>query len=111
MFRQADTEESGTVPASVVPSLAGKVLGTNAKESDLQLIQFWVEQKEGECVCFLGCCHGDWVGVTKLTNRRTIFLYISMILPFLPSPLPHSFSPLSSSPLNKETVQCLSLSF
>ena len=49
-FRQADTEETGNVPVSVVPSLAAKVLGSTAKESDLQLIQFWVGQKEGEYV-------------------------------------------------------------
>ena len=47
VFRQADTEESGNVPTAVVPSLAAKVLGAAMKESDMQLIRFWVEQKEG----------------------------------------------------------------
>ena len=47
IFRQADTEESGNVATSVVPSLAGKVLGPTAKASDLQLIQYWVGQREG----------------------------------------------------------------
>ena len=47
VFRQADTEESGNVPTAVVPSLAAKVLGAAIKESDMQLIRFWVEQKEG----------------------------------------------------------------
>ena len=51
VFRQADTEESGTVSTTAVPSLAVKVLGANIKESDTQLVQYWVEQKDGECVC------------------------------------------------------------
>ena len=50
VFRQADTEESGNVATAVVPSLAGKVLGSSVKESDMQLIRYWVEQKEGLCV-------------------------------------------------------------
>lgn len=48
VFRQADTEESGNVTRSVVPSLAAKVLGSAVKENDLKLIRFWVEQKEGD---------------------------------------------------------------
>ena len=48
VFRQADTEETGVVEASQVPALAAKVLGSGAKESDLQLVQYLSESKSGE---------------------------------------------------------------
>ena len=48
VFRQADTEETGVVEASQVPTLAAKVLGSGAKESDLQLVQYLSESKSGE---------------------------------------------------------------
>lgn len=55
VFRQADTEESGNVLTSVVPGLAGKVLGASVKESDMELIRYWVEQKEGVFACVCVC--------------------------------------------------------
>ena len=48
VFRQADTEETGVVEASHVPALAAKVLGSGAKESDLQLVQYLSESKAVE---------------------------------------------------------------
>ena len=48
VFRQADTEETGVVEASQVPALAAKVLGSGAKESDLQLVQYLSESKAGK---------------------------------------------------------------
>ena len=36
------------VEASQVPALAAKVLGSGAKESDLQLVQYLSESKAGE---------------------------------------------------------------
>jgi hypothetical protein len=82
IFRGADTEESGNVPTSVVPSLAAKVLGTTAKESDLQLIQFWVSQREGEYGP--GCEMSQWSHFSfllDLMNRPPFFLLSS---PFPP---------------------------
>ncbi len=49
MFRSADTEETGSIEASVVPSLAGKALGS-VKESDLHLIRYRAEAKAGTYV-------------------------------------------------------------
>lgn len=47
VFRQADTEEKGTVDSSLVPSLAAKVLGSTVKDHEMQLIRFKAEQKSG----------------------------------------------------------------
>lgn len=46
VFRQADTEESGSIDASIVPSLAAKALGT-VKESEMHLIRYRAEAKAG----------------------------------------------------------------
>lgn len=48
VFRQADTEETGVVESSQVPALATKVLGSGAKESDIQLVRYLAETKAGE---------------------------------------------------------------
>ena len=48
VFRAADTEESGTIDTSQVPTLAAKVLGSGVKESDMQLIRMKSEVKGGE---------------------------------------------------------------
>ncbi len=48
VFRQADAEESGLVEATVVPGLAIKVLGSDVKESEKQMIIYKAETKAGE---------------------------------------------------------------
>jgi len=48
VFRQADTEETGVVESSQVPALATKVLGSGAKESDIQLVRYLAETKAVE---------------------------------------------------------------
>lgn len=59
VFRSADTEETGSVDASVVPSLAVKALGS-VRESDTHLIRYRAEAKAGmvytlHCVQFTIC--------------------------------------------------------
>lgn len=49
MFRQADTDETGTVDAGVVPSLAARVLGSNVRETEMHLIRYKAETKAGGC--------------------------------------------------------------
>ena len=46
MFRQADTEETGAIEASLVPSLAAKALGS-VKDSEMHLIRYRAEAKAG----------------------------------------------------------------
>lgn len=46
MFRQADTEETGAIEASVVPSLAAKALGS-VKDNEMHLIRYRAEAKAG----------------------------------------------------------------
>lgn len=48
VFRQADNEESGTVEAGVVPTLAVKVLGNDIKESEKRMIQYKAEEKSSK---------------------------------------------------------------
>ena len=48
VFRQADSEESGMVDPSIVPTLAVKVLGSDVKESEKQMIAYKSEVKTGE---------------------------------------------------------------
>lgn len=48
VFRQADTEEKGSVDASIVPDLAAKVIGAGIRESEMHLIRFKAESKAGE---------------------------------------------------------------
>lgn len=51
VFRQADTDERGTVDTGVVPSLAAKVLGSNVRETEMHLIRYKAEQKAaGGCI-------------------------------------------------------------
>lgn len=57
VFRQADSEESGSVEPSVVPGLAMKVLGNDIKESEKQMIQYKSEVRAGKC---------RWVGGVSL---------------------------------------------
>ena len=49
VFRQADTDEKGTVDAGVVPALAAKVLGSQVRETEMHLIRFKAESKAGGC--------------------------------------------------------------
>lgn len=58
VFRGADTEETGSVEAAVVPSLAVKALST-VKESDLHLIRYRAEAKAGMYVCRLDTVSGN----------------------------------------------------
>lgn len=48
VFRQADTEESGSVDPALVPALAIKVLGNEVKESEKQMIHFKAQSRTGE---------------------------------------------------------------
>lgn len=48
VFRQADSEESGMVDPGVVPALAIKVLGSDVKESEKQMIMYKAETKAGK---------------------------------------------------------------
>lgn len=48
VFRQADSEESGSVDVGVVPALALKVLGNEVKESEKQIIQYRAELRGGK---------------------------------------------------------------
>lgn len=48
VFRQADTEETGTVDAGIVPDLSAKVIGAGIRESEMHLIRFKAESKAGE---------------------------------------------------------------
>lgn len=48
VFRQADSDETGTVDASLVPDLAAKVIGSGVRESETHLIRFKAESKAGE---------------------------------------------------------------
>ena len=48
VFRQADSDETGTVDASLVPDLAAKVIGSGIRESEMHLIRFKAESKAGE---------------------------------------------------------------
>lgn len=47
VFRQADSEETGTVDATIVPDLAAKVIGAGVRESEMHLIRFKAESKAG----------------------------------------------------------------
>ena len=47
VFRQVDTNETGSIDASLIPSLAGKILGPGIKETETQLIKFKTESREG----------------------------------------------------------------
>ena len=47
VFRQADTNETGSIDASLIPSLASKILGPGIKETETQLIKFKTESREG----------------------------------------------------------------
>ena len=47
VFRQADTNETGSIDASLIPSLAGKILGPGIKENETQIIKFKTESREG----------------------------------------------------------------
>ena len=47
VFRQADTQESGTVDSSRITELALAVLGSNAKEGEKQLIKYHSNLRSG----------------------------------------------------------------
>lgn len=47
VFRQADTNETGSIDASLIPTLAGKILGPGIKENETQIIKFKTESREG----------------------------------------------------------------
>ena len=48
VFRQADSDETGTVDASIVPDLAARVIGSGVRESEMHLIRFKAESKAGK---------------------------------------------------------------
>ena len=48
VFRQADSDETGTVDANIVPELAAKVIGSGVRESEVHLIRFKAESKAGK---------------------------------------------------------------
>ena len=48
VFRQADSDETGTVEASIVPDLAARVIGSGVRESEMHLIRFKAESKAGK---------------------------------------------------------------
>lgn len=54
VFRQADSDETGTVDASIVPDLAAKVIGSGVRESEMHIIRFKAESKAGELSVYLG---------------------------------------------------------
>lgn len=48
VFRQADTNETGSIDASLIPTLAGKILGPGIKENETQIIKFKTESREAQ---------------------------------------------------------------
>lgn len=68
VFRQADSEESGMVDPSIVPALAMKVLGSDVKESEKQMIVYKSEMKAG----VLSGREGGWEGEGKKVVERTM---------------------------------------
>ena len=48
VFRQADTDETGHVGTSLLPSLAASVLGPSLKDVERQLIKFHTDSRVGK---------------------------------------------------------------
>lgn len=48
VFRQADTDETGTVESSRISELAIAVLGSSAKDAEKQLIKYYSDVRGGE---------------------------------------------------------------
>ena len=98
------------MPTSVVPSLAGKVLGSTAKESDLQLIQFWVSQREGEYGP--GCEMSQWSRFSFLLNlmNQPLLFLLSSLFPPLSLVRVYPVEPLNKGHLETSNVSFIEVS-